>query len=307
MKRMAYVVLIPFLVVSLYCKKEPRVERVGIINVISGTVHIVDGANKTSAKAGDIVKKGMKIETGRKSFVDIYFDENAVKILENSRVDISELELNTQDESETSKFYVNKGKIFSRIIKKLSRNDSFTITTPTASASVRGTEFLVVEEDGKGLVACLTGKVEVKNEASPEKGSVELAKEKEVAVEKGREMSVQDLSADNRKLLKDIKKNFQEMKQDIRERFEKKREEIRKAVQDQRQKNKEMVDKQKAKDLENVEKQKAGDKENVDRLKVISDKTGTEAKEKIDRQREESQKKLEGVKPDIKKFKGSKE
>ena len=307
MKRMAYAALIPFLVVSLYCKKELRIERVGIINVISGKVHIVDGVNKTAAKVGDIVKKGMKIETDSKSFADIYFDENAIKILENSRVDISGLELNTQDDSEKSKFYVNKGKIFSRIIKKLTRNDSFTISTPTATASVRGTEFLVVEEDGKGLVACLTGTVEVKNEASPDKGSVELANEKEVAVEKGREMAVRDLSADNRKLLKDIKKNFQEMKQDIRERFEKKRDEIRKAVQDQRQKNLEMVEKQKAKDIENVEKQKAGDKENVDRLKVISDKTGKEAKENIDRQREESQKKLEGVKPDIKKFKGSKE
>jgi hypothetical protein len=301
--RMTYIVLIPLIVLGLYCKKEAPIEREGVVNFLAGTVHVIDGSNKIAAKVGDVIKKGMKIETGDKSFADIYFDENAIKILENSVVNIGGLEVNAQDSSESSRFYVDKGKLFSKIVKKLAKNDSFTVATPTASASVRGTEFLVAEENGKGLVACLNGKVEVKNEASPEKGSVELAPQKEVVIEKGKEMSVQDLSAENKKLLLNIDKNFQQMKREIRERFEKKREEIRKAVQDQRQKNKEMIEKQKAKDLENVEKQKGRDKENVDKLKSISDKTGTESKENIDRQKEESQKKLEGVKPDIKKFK----
>ena len=216
---------------------------------------------------------------------------------------VSGLEVNSQAEGEASRFFMEKGKVFSKIIKKLSKSDSFTVVTPTASASVRGTEFLVSEERGKSLVACLNGKVEVKNEASPEKGSVELPGDKEVIVEKGQQLSVKDLSIENKKLLLDIDRNFRQMKQEIRERFEKKREEIWKAVIDQRQKNKEMVEKQKSKDRENVDTQKVRDKENVNRLKGISDKTGAEAKEGIDRQKEESQKKLEGVKPDIKKFK----
>jgi len=305
--RKAYIVLIPLIVLSLYCKKKAPIEREGVVNFLAGTVHIIEGSNKIAAKVGDVIKKGMRIETGDKSFADIYFDENAIKILENSVVNIAELEVNAQEGSESSRFYVDKGRLFSKIVKKLSKNDSFIVATPTASASVRGTEFLVAEEKGKGLVACLNGRVEVKNEASPEKGPVELATQKEVVVEKGKEMSVKDLSAENKKLLLNIDKNFQQMKREIRERFEKKREEIRKAVEEQRKKNMEMVEKQKAKDLENVEGQKGRDKENVDKLKAISDKTDTESKENIDRQKEESQKKLEGVKPDIKKFKGAKE
>ncbi len=301
--RLAYIALIPIIVLGLYCKKEAPIEREGIVNFMAGTVNIIEGSNKIAAKVGDVIKKGMKIETGDKSFVDIYFDDNAIKILENSLVSVNGLEVNAQQEGEASKFFLDKGKVFSKITRKLSKNDSFTVVTPTASASVRGTEFLVTEEKGKGLVACLSGMVEVKNEASPDKGSVELPGEKEVVIEKGKELSVKDLSAENKKLLVNIDRNFRQMKQEIRERFEKKREEIRKAVIDQRQKNKEMVEKQKAKDLENVEKQKGRDKENVDRLKGISDKTGAEAQEGIDRQKEESQKKLEGVKPDIKKFK----
>jgi hypothetical protein len=303
MKRFAYVVLMPLIAMTFVCKKEARVEREGIVNLLAGTVTIIDGSNKTAAKVGDIVRKGMKIETGSKAFIDIYFDENAVKVLENSIVEIKTLEAKLEDGSENGSYYVNKGKVFTRIMKKLAKNDNFSITTPTTTAGVRGTEFLVEAGELKSLVACLNGSVEVKNDASPGQEPVRINDEQQVIIEKDKPMKVEELSSENRNLMKDIRKNFQEMKQDIRERFEKKREEIRKAVIDQRQKNKEMVEKQKARDMENVEKQKAGDKENVDRLKGISDKTGTEARESIDRQKEESQKKLEGVKPDIKKFK----
>lgn len=305
MKRFAYLALIPLLAAGLCCKKAPRVEREGMVNFMNGTVTIIDGDKRVPAKVGDTVKKGMKIETGDRSFVDIYFDENAVKILENSVVEISELELNMKEEAEKTGLQVRKGKVFAKVARKLAKNDSFQVSTPTTTAGVRGTEFLVAEADGKGLVACLKGKVEVKNEASPEKGSVEVTDKKEVTVEKDKNMVVRDLSAENKRLMEDISKNFQDMKQDIRERFEKKREEIRKAVEDQRKKNQESVDRQKARDLENVEKQKARDRENVDRLKVISDKTGSEAREGVERQQQDSQKKLESVKPNIKKFKSS--
>ncbi len=305
MKRLAYLALIPVLAMGLYCKKEQKVDREGIVNFITGTVTIIDGGKKSPAKVGDTVKKGMKIETGDKSSIDIYFDENAVKIMENSVVEVSDLDLDIREESEKTRLHVTNGRVFAKVARKLAKNDRFSITTPTTTAGVRGTEFLVAEADGKGLVACLKGRVEVKNEASPDKGSVDVTDEKEVTVEKDREMVVKDLSAENKRLMEDISKNFQDMKKDIRERFEKKREEIRKAVEDQRKKNQEMVDRQKAKDLENVEKQKARDRENVDRLKVISDKTGTEAKEGVERQQQESQQKLEGVKPDIRKFKSS--
>jgi hypothetical protein len=305
MKKFGYLALIPFLVVSLHCKKEKKIEREGIINFLAGTVTIIDKEKKAKAQVGDIVNRGMRIETGEKSFVDIYFDDNAVKILENSIVEISELELNINENSEKTRFHIKQGKVFARVAKKLAKNDQFLIGSPTATAGVRGTEFLVIEDGGTGVVACLKGKVEVKNEASPDKGSVMVPDNKEVVVEKDKEMTVRDLSAENRKLMVNIMKNFQDMKKEIRERFEKKREEIQKAVEDQRKRNLESVEKQKKMDLENVERQKAMDKANVDKLKVISDKTSTEAQEGVQKQQEESQEKLEGVKPTIKKYKST--
>jgi hypothetical protein len=302
---MIYLAVAALLAAGLCCKKEAKVEREGIVNFMNGTVTIIDGGKKTPAKVGDTVKKGMKIETGERSFVDIFFDENAIKILENSVVEISELELNMNEGSEKTGLLVMKGKVFAKVARKLAKNDRFRVSTPTATAGVRGTEFLVAEADGKGLVACLKGTVEVKNEASPDRGTVDVTDKKEVTVEKDREMVVRDLSAENRRLMEDISRNFQDMKRDIRERFEKKREEIRKAVEDQRARNQESVERQKAKDLENVEKQKAKDKENIDRIKGTADKTGTEAREGVERQQQESQQMLESVKPDIKKFKST--
>ena len=305
MKKCGYLALIPFLVASLYCKKDKNIEREGIINFVVGTVTIIDKDTKSAAKVGDVVKQGMKIETGSKSFVDIYFDDNAVKVLENSIVEIRELEINLTENSEKTRFHVQQGKIFSKVAKKLAKNDQFLVSSPTATAGVRGTEFLVIEDRGTGVVATLKGKVEVKNEASPEKGSVVVPENKEVVVEKDKEMAVRDLSAENKKLMENIMKNFQDMKKEIRERFEKKREEIQKAVEDQRKRNLESVEKQKKTDMENVERQKAMDKANVDKLKVISDKTSTDAEEGVQKQQQESQEKLEGVKPTIKKFKST--
>jgi hypothetical protein len=305
MKKYGYLALIPFLVVSLYCKKDKNIQREGIINFLTGTVTIIDKDKKVKAQVGDMVSQGMRIETGNKSFVDIYFDDNAVKILENSIVEISELEINVNENSEKTRFHIKQGKIFAKVAKKLAKNDRFLVSSPTATAGVRGTEFLVIEDGGTGVVATLKGKVEVKNEASPDQGAVIVPDKKEVVVEKDKEMTVRDLSAENRVLMENIMKNFQDMKKEIRERFEKKREEIRKAVEDQRQRNLESVEKQKKMDLENVERQKALDKANVDKLKVISDKTATDAQEGVQKQQQESQEKLEGVKPTIKKFKST--
>lgn len=305
MKKVIHLALLLPLLAALYCKKEVKMEREGIINAMVGTVTIFDQKGKAAAKVGDAVKKGMKIETGGNSYADIYFDENAIKVLENSEVEIGELLVDIKENSERTSLRLKKGKIFSKVAKKLAKGDSFDVSTPTTTAGVRGTEFLVAEENGKGLVACLKGTVAVKNEASPEKGAVDVTDQKEVTVEKGKDMTVKDLSADNKKLLEEITRNFQDAKKDIRERFEKKREEIRKAVEDQRAKNVESVEKQKALDKKNVEDQKDRDKENVDKLKGISDKTASEAKDNIGRQKEDSQKSLQSVKPDVKKFKST--
>src|SRR4030043_679196 len=168
MKRLfVWILLLPILLTALSCKKEKKVEREGIINFLTGTVTIFNGTDKIAASVGYVVKQGVKIETGEKSFVDIYFAENAIKILENSSVEMKDLSFDMKDESEMTRFYIKKGKIFAKVAKKLSRNNRFYTSSPTTTAGVRGTEFLVASDDLKSLVATLNGTVEVSNDVTP--------------------------------------------------------------------------------------------------------------------------------------------
>jgi hypothetical protein len=305
MRRFSYAALIMIFAAGPVCKKAPAPEREGVVNFLAGTVMIIDGAEKKAASVGDPVKKGMRIETGGKSFVDIYFDDSEVRVLENSSVDIDDLGIDVHEGTEHSLLKLNRGSIFSRVMKKLSKDERFVIRTPTTTAGVRGTEFMVISEELKSLVACLNGTVQVKNDASPSQEPVLLRDEQQVVVEKDRPMSVGELASENRRLMNGIRRSFREMKTSLRERFEKKRDEIRKAVEDRRQKDIESVEKQKTLDRENVEKQKLRDKENVDRLRTAPDKAGTEAGGNVEAQKEEARKNLENVKPAIKKFKSN--
>lgn len=303
MKKLAVLILVvPLLAAGASCKKEKKAERYGIVNFMAGTVTIIDGKKKSPAKVGDMVKNGMVIETGPASFVDIYFQENAIKILEMSSVRVSDLAVDLKDGSEKTGFNIYRGKAFMKVARKLAKNDSYTVSTPTATAGVRGTEFLVSEDNGKGLVVCVDGAVRVENEVSPEQVAVLVPENKEVVVEKDRAMTVKDISAENRRLIEDIRKDFREMKQSLREQFEKQREEIRKMVEDQKKENSEMVRQQKDLDRKNIEDQKAGDRANIEGLKGDTSAAGAEAREGVDRQKAEAGRNLEGAKPEIEKY-----
>ncbi len=305
MKRCMYLALVAIMAMGVNCKKENKVAREGMVNFIAGSVTIVDDGKRKQAEIGDVIRQGMIIETGPLSFVDIYFDETAVKILEKSVVEIKNLSHDLSNDAQATLFHVRTGRVFSRVVKKLAKNDRFEVSSQTMIAAVRGTEFLVESDELKSLIACLNGSVEVENETAPERDTVTIVDEQEVVVEKDKPMTVRDLSDENRRLMGDIKKNFREMKQEIRKRFEENREEIRKKVEDRRREDIEAVERRKAEDQRRVEEQKARDRENIERVKGTTDATSGETKEGVDRLKEDSRQMLESVKPEIKKFNGS--
>jgi len=303
MKKIAFLCLVGLVVLGVSCKKESQTEvaREGAVNFITGDVFIITGGDKAKAKVGDAVKKGSSIETGAKSMVDIYFGNNVIKILEKSLVRIDQLSTVLSNNSEKSEIYVERGKLFSKVVRKLAKGESYRIKTPTTIAAVRGTEFLVVQEDKKSTVACLDGQVAVLNKSlAGEAGTVEskeaATEEKfnleegldalnkslegkgavvvidggeEVAVEQNRPLTVQELSESNRKMMQDILSNIRDLQADIRRKFEEERDRIVKAVEDQKQRNEEMMKEQIQKDQQNVKDQIDSDKENV--RKVLGD------------------------------------
>ncbi len=289
------------------CKKEKAtvVNYEGLINFMSGDVKIIDNGKAQPAKIGDSIKQGMTIKTGPKSVVDVFFNENVVRILENSTVVMTELVKNVSEDKSSSEFYVENGKMFSKVTRKLVDGEKFRVNTPTSVAGVRGTEFMVEEDNGKSTVSCIEGVVVVKESGSDDSSFKEVEAGKEASVEKGK-LSVADLKEKNRDKIRKIKDDIKQMREDIRKRFEEKKAEIKEKVKEMKDENQQRVEDQKAADQQRVEDQKTKNQDAVDQLKGSTDIKKEEIQGDVGTKKEEQSDAVKNFdKPDIKKFKST--
>ncbi len=322
MKRIvSLAVVLSFLFVTAGCKKEQKaIEREGIVNFLTGDVTLISKEGKEdTAKIGDVIKQGMKIKTvGKKSSAEIYFGENAVKVLGDTVVEIKSLVTKVDTGNDENLFYVEKGQLFSKVAQKLSKGDSFSVKSPTTTAGVRGTDFLISEEEGKGNVAVLNGSVEVLNNSLANTPPVVVSDKEEVDVITGKDMVKKQLSEDRLRALQ-ILADIKAMREEIWNKMRQQREEIRKAVEDQRQVNKEMLEKQREGDKALVEDQKKRDQEMIGNIKEETKGLGEAAKDAAkgqmdaaknvdkDASKDEALKQKEAMKPSIEKFKVDKD
>lgn len=271
MKHVIHVcLLVMFILSSLHCKKQDAVApREGLVNFTIGDVKIVSAGSEQLAKVGDAVKEGMKIVTkGDKSQADVFFGENVIKILGNSSVEVKKLIANITQNSEQTELFVNNGGVFSKV-RKLSKSDDYVVKSPTTTAGVRGTEFLVEEEGGKANVSCLDGKVECINNTKSDDPAVIIEQNEEVVIQPGQNMVKQQIDSDRLRML-NIIRNIQEMREDIRQQYLKQKEEMRKYYEEQKQKFRDDVQKQREEDRARVEEQRARDRANVDAVKGVT-------------------------------------
>lgn len=255
---------------AISCKKQQDtvVASQGLINFTIGDVKLITSAGEQIAKVGDVIKEGTTIVTkGDKSQAEIFFGDNAVKVLGNTSVEVKKLLTNITKQSSDSEFFVNNGAVFSRV-KKLGKNDSYSVKSPTATAGVRGTEFLVEEQNGKASVACIDGKVECIDNANPGNMAV-IEKNEEAVVVPGQNIVKQQISADRLKML-DIIRNIKEVREDIRQQYQKAVEDIRKQYEEAKKQYREDVEKVREEAKKAVEDQRARDKEAVDAAKGTS-------------------------------------
>ena len=289
MKRIAVFLTLVAVAAAFGCKKESKpplaVAVNGIVNFVSGTVKLDVRGVVTDAKVGDAVAEGTKITTvGAKSVAEIYIADNAVKITGDSSIAFPKMVI--LNGGQVTDLSVEKGGVFSKITKKLGKDDSFTVRTRTAVAAVRGTEFMVEDSGDKSNIACVDGKVEVADAQNAEK-SVVLDPKEEVTVAAGADLVKKQIESDKmirlklisdiKEIQQDIKQKYEDQKAEMRRKFEEQREEIRKAVEDQRTKDKEMVQKQKDDDKARVEAQKATDKANIEAIKGGTDQAASDA------------------------------
>ncbi len=150
------------------------------VKLVVGHAYLLreDNPVKKELKIGDILKPSDVIITGKDGSVNVIIaNVGVLKIKRNSNISLKDLLV--QQEGANAKLKVSAGRVILGL-KKLQKNSTFEVETPTAVAGVRGTTFMVSvqKEDThafpyfvnvakkKNLVtkiAVLTGKVELIN------------------------------------------------------------------------------------------------------------------------------------------------
>ncbi|MCL2154986.1 MAG: FecR family protein [Leptospirales bacterium] len=308
MKKIISLAVITLLIVQFTtCKKSDKIDSAtinndGIINFLTGDVSIVLNDNTEKANVGDKIIQGMTILTGTKSVVDIYFESCVIRVLENSSVAMKELIKNLADNKELTELYVKNGKMFTQVTRKLTEKEKFKISTPTSVAGVRGTEFLVDEDNGKSKISCVEGTVAVRDALEDDSSFIDVENGKAASIESGKPITVDDLSEEEINNIKKIKDDIRGIREDIRHKFEEQREEIRQKVIDQKSTDKSRVEEQKESDKANVEAIKDTAKTQVEEIKGNTEDTKQNASDAVSNFEKPD---ISGVKPDVKNFKNT--
>jgi hypothetical protein len=134
-------------------------------------------------RVGDAVPQGSRLKTGDDSALEITFaDGSAVTLKSGTELGILKAE-RTVTSHILRDFYLGIGRVISRIKEATGASSRYRIRTPSAIASVRGTEFrLAVDEAQKTLAEVVERQVTV----AAAKKSVDLERGEGTAVEKGR-------------------------------------------------------------------------------------------------------------------------
>jgi len=162
MKRLK--ILFSILLITVFTGSLLAADPVAVIIKAKGDITIKNAASGKSLKAkrGTRLSDGDKISTGKKGRLAIKFldDNSLLRIRPNSTCTIN---AKKEKNSVTKNIFVEVGTIFSRITRQKS---SFSVTTPTSVASVKGTKYWTVQKfKGSTQYFGEEGTVEVSNDA----------------------------------------------------------------------------------------------------------------------------------------------
>ncbi len=134
---------------------------------------------KTGIQPNTIIQENDVIKTEKDSYVNLQLSNGViVRIGENSQITLNQLL--RRDNIEEYNLLLSQGEVLSKVEKDKKKQIKLEIQSPTAIASVRGTEFLVESNPNSTTIAVNEGKVEVSSIDGSQKQTIE-AGEKIVA------------------------------------------------------------------------------------------------------------------------------
>ena len=133
---------------------------------VKGDAYVLEEASQRRLSSGDLIDEGESIETKKNSFLILKIGEHSKhKIDPETIVQIESLPYKFEGGEEIeqpAQIYLKVGTIMSEIFEK-SDNESAIARTNSTSMGVRGTKFLVNQNDSDVLLSVEEGVVEIKN------------------------------------------------------------------------------------------------------------------------------------------------
>lgn len=187
---------------ALLKESEPQ----SVIKYLYGDVRIttLSGKSKSTAK-GTPINNGDSITTGKDASIGFEFASGTSSlVLENSEISVKNIDISK--EKENIHLHLNKGVISSDVNPKKKSETRFIISTPSAVASVRGTQFRVANDPltHQFRTEVLEGKVAVSSEGESkivEKGFGIVVKKGEAPKHVTQLLAAVDLSQVNDKFI----------------------------------------------------------------------------------------------------------
>lgn len=128
---------------------------------VSGKVEVLKGNEWKTLAAGDSLKSGDTVQTGFRSSAVLNIKDSTVNVTALTRMTVEQL--SETSEKDNVRVFVKTGGVSSNVQKSNGKKVGFTVRTPVATASVRGTEFSVENTFDATQVNTTRGKVAVWN------------------------------------------------------------------------------------------------------------------------------------------------
>lgn len=225
-------------------KKENKSLQAGVVTFNKGDNKLVskDGKEKAIQKEMFFFKEDTII-TNKDGVVDLQLTDGVViRIKQSSELKLKDLTVTDNNNSFHADLALKTGKVFTKTTSKLNANSSFKISTPTFTAGVRGTEFIVEDTDSKDQTLVSDGAVSIDildPNGNPSGKESTIEQGKKGVVEKD-SIKSQDLSPDEMAELKEDSQTISSLTEDAKSRIQ----EIIHGVDDQREINRETLEEQ---------------------------------------------------------------
>ena len=108
-----------------------------VVVASTGKVEVQNGAQWVPVKEGDVLKKGSVVQTGFKSELVLKVKESNMKISQLTRMVIENLSAGS--DKDDTRIFIDTGSVRSEVNRSGARKVGFTVRSPVATASVRGT------------------------------------------------------------------------------------------------------------------------------------------------------------------------